>query len=132
MKNSMLFILLICFHIGTLSSCEESEAVSSPCPDISGEWEWIKFVSGFGGPTITPDSLGITKTLIITDSLFSILINDTLETSSTYKCNPIQNSHFTLLSVKLGTGEIYVPAIHNDTLILSDVSGGDKDYYWRK
>lgn len=132
MQYSLILFFTFCILLGMMSSCEENEVVTYSCPDISGEWEWKKFVGGFGGPTITPESLGKTKSLIITDTSFTIFINDTLRSSTAYKCNPISNSHFTLLTIRLGSGEIYVPAIQSDTLVLSDVSGGDKDFYWRK
>jgi len=133
MKKPLLFIYSIFVLLGLLSSCEGNEAESSSCPVIVGQWEWKKSIGAFGGPTITPDSLGITKTLIIDETTFTELINDTLQLMTSYKCVPITNSHFTLESVRLGTGESYVPMVYNDTLELGDIfMSGSKDIYWRK
>jgi len=132
MKNALVCLYVISALSGTLSSCGGNETESYTCPNIVGEWEWKKFVGGFGNPDITPDSLGITKTLIIDDAYITVLINDTLQYSTTYKCELISNSHYSLQSIELGTGETYIPYIYNDTLELGIILSGQKDIYWRK
>ena len=131
-KNIVFSILTLCLLLGTLNSCEESEPEPT-CPDLTGEWEWVKFIGGFGGDTITPADLGITKTLVITSDTFSVFLNDTLNSMTTFTCEVMSNTHFSYNYMKLESGEIYFPKTYLDMLILESTAlGGNQDVYTRK
>ena len=133
-KSILIGLFSACLILLILTACDKNESDKPDCPNITGEWEWIKFIGGFGGDTITPGDLGINKSIFIKADTFSLFINDTFNSSTTFICIIIQNSHFSLPSIKLENGEQYLVATNQDTLILThDLAlGGDRDIYTRK
>jgi|GEM_PF-5312126 len=132
MKNSLLLVLLISALFGTLSSCEKNDPDQNLKDLLVGEWEWIKYDPGLGGEIITPDSLGITKSLLIDETTYSVFINDTLQSSSPYTIGHGANSHFSWDEIRLSSGEIYVFQVGATSLKLSPLFPFDSDCYERK
>ena len=54
---------------------------------LIGDWEWVKSVGGIGGNTITPESVGYTKTIHFpNDSVYVEDRNDTTILETKYSC----------------------------------------------
>jgi hypothetical protein len=61
------------------------KTVTTDADRIKGEWEWVHSIGGGWGEQMTPASLGITKTLIIDDSIYTEIINDSITLQVPYE-----------------------------------------------
>ena len=81
LKKIFLFsIILIINLIGCKKEDECFKAIG-----INGEWVWIESVGGIGGWTLTPESEGIMKKLIIDDFKYKEFVNDSLVLETEYE-----------------------------------------------
>jgi hypothetical protein len=79
--------------IGFLLSCNKDttinqsvvKTVTTDADRIKGEWEWVHTIGGYSGEFITPESLGVTKSLIIGDSIYTEFINDSISLQVPYE-----------------------------------------------
>ena len=81
LKKIFLFSIILIFNlIGCKKEDECFKAIG-----INGEWVWIESVGGFGGWTLTPESEGIMKKLIIDDFKYKEFVNDSLVLETEYE-----------------------------------------------
>ena len=74
-----------------IASCDEDCTVPTT---VIGEWTWVKSVGGFAGHTITPESEGYTKKLVIDDHFYTEYINDSIDFKTQYDLRFDQDSIF--------------------------------------
>jgi hypothetical protein len=80
MKHTIILLTTL-IVILSLTSCDKDYCKPT---GFQGEWEWIESTGGFGGWTITPETLMTTKTLKIDEFIFSEYQNDSLIFESQY------------------------------------------------
>ena len=79
MKILTTLSIIVLFSV--MTSCDED--CSTP-ETVIGEWTWVKSYGGLAGHTITPESEGYTKHLVIEDHFYKEYINDSLVHSTQY------------------------------------------------
>ncbi len=84
-------ILSIFVVVVAIASCDEDCTVPTT---VIGEWTWVKSVGGFAGHTITPESEGYTKQLVIDDHFYTEYIDDSIDFNTQYDLRVQQDSVF--------------------------------------
>ena len=84
-------ILSIFVVVVAMTSCDEDCTVPTT---VIGEWTWVKSVGGFAGHTITPESEGYTKQLVIDDHFYTEYIDDSIDFNTQYDLRVQQDSVF--------------------------------------
>jgi hypothetical protein len=75
MNQTKRFLFLTCLAFVLFTSCNKDCIKPT---GIEGEWIWTKSIGGIGGWTLTPESEGMTKKLIIDPRYYREFVNDTL------------------------------------------------------
>ncbi len=78
---------IVCFltisaFLGSIYSCEKESLTDHD--KIQDEWVWVKSQGGFGGSTITPESEGYSKSLVIDNTTYIEYKNDSIITQLQY------------------------------------------------
>lgn len=78
-----IFTFLILF-ITACSSDDEVVTMESGFPEIVGDWKWIGTTGGLAGASETPESLGITRDITITETDFIFFIEEEIFAERAY------------------------------------------------
>lgn len=113
---SILSIFVVFFAI---ASCDED--CSAPATVI-GEWTWAKSVGGFAGHTLTPESEGYTKKLVIDDHFYTEYIDDSIDFNTQYDLRFDQDSIFgTPYVIEFDSGGLVAYTYEGDQLKIIEV-----------
>lgn len=80
MKKLSFFLITITFF--TFSCTKEEIVAQNSTSTLTGEWRWVSSTGGIAGTTITPETAGYERKLVLTNDM----------TYSRYKDNVLQNS----------------------------------------
>ena len=127
MKTSILNLLLIFLVIISFASCDKDCVLTK---GIEGEWVWTKSIGGIGGWTLTPNSEGINKKLIIDAYYYKEFENDSLIFEDQYDL-VVRNSN---TYIDFENGLSYLIDIENYKLELTEYlwTDGFTHFYLRK
>lgn len=129
MKIISILSLFLFFFV--IASCDEDCAVPTT---VIGEWTWVKSVGGFAGHTITPESEGYTKQLVIDDHFYTEYINDSIIHTTQYDLRFDPDSLFgTPYLIWFDTGGIFAYNLEGDQFeIIVPCADCYNHYYSRK
>ena len=82
MIKYILYFLAITALIGSIYSCKKESLTDYD--KIQDEWLWVKSQGGFAGWTITPESEGYSKSLVIDNTSYIEYKNDSIITNLQY------------------------------------------------
>ena len=106
--------------------CAKDDNASNKCGNkedcLIGKWDWVQSIGGIGGWTLTPDSVGYHKTLVITNTTFQLFNQDTLEFQSDYSIINSADRNFCIdsLQLKVASYHTYCFSASQDTLYLRE------------